>query len=213
MLITRQFLLLHVPRTGGESLRRACLAELPMTSLIANDLEPATPHDELAEDFGDLRMLAIVRNPWEWYADWYEHMTESPAKRSGPVWESAFGSGRNDFETTVRRACTGAGLESPRTSPTMRELGCDHFTALHRRAVGSGVGDGSVEVLRFESLVEDFRAWARRHGVDGAERIAAALERHGGLDRKPYRALYDEALRDLVGEKASLIVEAHGYEF
>jgi hypothetical protein len=216
MLITRQFLLLHVPRTGGESLRSACLAELPMTSLIANDLEAATPYEELVEDFGDLPMLSIVRNPWEWYADWYSHMTEVDADtRSGPIWESAFERGKSDFETTVRRACTGVGFDSPRTSPTMQELDCDHFTALHRRAVGTGTEDGRVELLRFENLAEGFTSWARRHRVEAAEAIGAHLkgEEGGGLARRPYRLLYDESLRKLVARRASLIVEGHGYGF
>jgi hypothetical protein len=216
MLITKHFLVLQLPRTGGELLRDACLESLPATDLIPNDLHIGMPYDELVDDFGDLPMLSIVRNPWSWYRSWYRHMTEvHPDHRSGPVWESAFERGRSDFGTVVTRACTGEGFVSPRTSRVMREHDCDHLTALHLRAVGSGLDDGRVEIAKFETLAEDFLDFGARHGVAGIGEIAAALrdrldEENG---KRPYRDLYDDDLRELVGRRARLLADRYGYEF
>jgi hypothetical protein len=162
-------------------------------------------------------MFAIVRNPWDWYVSWYQNMTQvRPEQRSGPIWETGFSSGESDFATTVRRACTGEGFESPRTSPLMSSLGVDHYTALHAWTTGEVSGRGTAEVLRFESLREDFQAFLSRHKVPVDEPFLAALHNDppvGASDRRPYPEYYDRGLRELVRDRAAPIIAAHDYEF
>ncbi len=217
MLMTSHFIFLHVPRTGGRFLRKLCFEHLPATSFIPNDLPRGSRFEELTDDFSDLPMFAIVRNPWDWYVSWYHNMTQvRPEQRSGAIWETAFSSGESDFATTVRRACTGEGFESPRTSPLMSSLGVDHYTALHAWTTGEVFGRGRVEILRFELLREDLQAFLRRHQVPVDESFLEALHNDppvGASERRPYPEYYDSELRELVRECAAPIVDAHGYEF
>jgi hypothetical protein len=214
LLATQRFVVLDVPHTGAALVRRACVEQLPMSWLIANDLPALTSYEELAEDFADLPMLAFVRNPWDWYATWYRVMTDPSARRSGAIWESAFGSGRSDFRTVVTRACTGKGFESPITGEIMRERGIDHYSALHVRVLGAGLEAGAVEIGRWEALADDFAAFCARNDVRLPDQLEAVLRgAAASVAVEPYRELYDEELRELVGDKAHAIVEAFGYRF
>jgi hypothetical protein len=213
MLMTRHFVLLQLPHAGGETIRAACLEQMPREAFIPNDLTPVTPYAEIAGDFGDLPMLAVVRNPWEWYVAWYQRAMSSglPAPN---IWASALDSGHADFATAVRRACTGDGFESATTSELMRELHVDHYSALFTRIVGDGSQNGHVQVCRYERLAEDFGRFASTHDVPGSEHLANALaERLANVENVDYRSHYDGELRDLVATRARQLIEEHGYEF
>jgi hypothetical protein len=216
MLMTSHFVFLHVPRTAGSFLRKLCFEQLPSSAFIPNDLARDSRFVELADDFSDLPAFAIVRNPWDWYVSWYHNMTQvRPQQRSGPIWETAFSRGESDFATTVRRACSGEGFQSPRTSELMSARGVDHYTALHWWVTDDESGDGA-EILRFERLREDFEAFLIRHGVPADESFLAALRSDppvGASDRGPYPGYYDDELRELVAERAAPLIEAYGYEF
>jgi hypothetical protein len=217
MLITKHFALVHVPRTGGNFIRDVCFEHLPREWLIRNALPIHTPYEELMPDFEDLPMLCFVRNPWDWYVSWYHHQTQHyEGERSGPIWRTAFGEGRNDFRQVVFACCTGEGFESPATKPIMEELGCDHYTARFLQVTGGGIESGHLEVGRYEHLRDDFLGFLERHEVPVddafADLVRGGAPKHTS-ERGPYREYYDEELRDLVGEKARLLVERFGYGF
>jgi hypothetical protein len=98
----------------------------------------------------------------------------------------------------------------------MRELDCDHLSAVFARIAGTGVDAGRVEVGRFESLQEDFLAFLERHEVPFGPEFARAVRAEppfGSSKRGPYRSYYDDETRDLVARKARRLIAAHGYEF
>ncbi len=66
------------------------------------------------------------------------------------------------------------------------------------------------DVLRYESLADDFAAACRRIGID-----APVLPRakSGLRDAGSYRPLYDDALREKVARMYRKEIEAFGYEF
>jgi hypothetical protein len=217
MVLTRHFVLLHVPRTGGQFLRKVCFEHLPEQWFIRNALDAHTPYDVLADDFADLPMFSLVRNPWDWYVSIYHYLTQTlgPEDR-GPMWESAYERGRGDFKTVVRRLCTGEGLDNPRTKPIMEKLDCDHCTAVWWRIAGAGAEAGKVETGRFENLQRDFLAFLERNAVPVSSSFVKALASEppfGASRREPYPRYYDDELARLVGHKARRIVDANGYEF
>jgi hypothetical protein len=162
MLITSDFLFLHVPRTGGRFLRTLCYEHLPPERMIRNALSPHTGYDVVAHDFADLPMIAFVRNPWDWYVSWYHHLMQTtPEEQRGPQWESAFGRGQNSFKQAVTIACTGDGFGNVQTLETMRERNIDHFSAMFWRRAGIGAEAGA---RRDRALRES--GW-RLHGVPG----------------------------------------------
>jgi hypothetical protein len=217
MVLTRYFAFLHVPRTGGQFVRKVCFERMPADWFIRNALDAHTPYDTIAEDFGELPMLSLVRNPWDWYVSIYHYLTQTlPEEHAGPVWEGAYARGRSDFATTVRRLCTGEGYDNPRLLPIMRKLDCDHYTATWWRIAGTGIERGKVECARFESLQRDLLAFFERHEVPLDAEFADALRAeppYGSSRRGPYADYYDEDLKELVRHKARRIVDAFGYEF
>jgi hypothetical protein len=217
MVLTRHFVLLHVPRTGGQFLRKICFEQLPADWFIRNALDAHTPYEVIADDFADLPMFALVRNPWDWYVSIYHYLTQtlSPEDR-GPMWDTAYERGRGDFKSVVTRLCTPEGFENPTTKPIMERLDCDHGTAVWWRIAGEGVGAGRVELGRFESLQQDFQSFLERHDVPVGKSFTAALASEppfGASRRDTYARYYDDELRQLVGRRARRIVDAYGYEF
>jgi hypothetical protein len=75
--------------------------------------------------------------------------------------------------------------------------------------------EGRVEVGRFENLREDFIAFLARHNASTPALVealrTAAVENPS--ERGPYRDHYDGELRDLVADRARVIVERFGYRF
>jgi hypothetical protein len=217
MVLTRHFVLLHVPRTGGQFLRKVCFEQLPEDWFIRNALDAHTPYEVVGEDFADLPMFSLVRNPWDWYVSIYHYLTQTltPGDR-GPMWEKTYERGQGDFATVVRRLCTGEGYENPLMRPIMDQLDCDHCTAVWWRIAGAGVEAGKVEVGRFESLQRDFLAFLEGHGVPVRRSFIDALASEppfGASKREPYPSYYDDDLRELVRRKARRIVDAFGYQF
>jgi hypothetical protein len=217
MLMTKHFVFLHLPRTGGRFLREICFDHLPANWFVPNDLAWLTPYGELEEDYGDLPAFTLVRNPWDWYVSWYHHLTQhEPEQRSGQMWQIAFERGRADFPTVVTRACTGELFENQRTRARMQELDCDHYSALYDSAVGPSIESGKVQVLRYEAMRTDIEDFFERHEIPVGEGLLEALANGDPVaasHHHPYREYYDDDLRDLVGAKAQQLVTRHGYAF
>jgi hypothetical protein len=219
MLITRDFVFLHVPKTGGQFVRRLCHQYLPSERIILNSLNAHSPYEKVATEYPDLPMVAFVRNPWDWYASWYHFFIERPPPpdQAGALWRTVFGEGRNSFRDAVTIACTGEGMGAVRGRELMRERGIDYYSAVHWRIAGVGAEAGRVEMCRFESLGDDFVAFLERHGVPVPEGLYKALktERAFGQSRRErdYRAYYDDELRDVVGAKAARLIADYGYSF
>ena len=211
--MTRYFVLLQLPHSAGEMIRAACFEQLPREAFIPNDLLPITPYEEIGDDFGDLPAFAVVRNPWDWYVAWYDGAMRS-GTRAPKIWESAFGGGRSDFRTALIRACTGEAFRSELTEELVRELGIDHYSALHERIVKSGKHSRPVEIGHFERLAEDWGDFLASHGVPIAEQVTESLRRRlATVETADYRARYDEELRGLIATRARRLISEYGYEF
>ena len=223
MLITKQFVFLHVPKTGGSFVQKLCQERLPPGSVIKQ--VPHGSHDVIPSEFAHLPRLCFVRNPWDWYVSWYHHGVRAAAEQRpfgrSLVWRVLFDEGRNDFRATVAAASGGRQLvapagRGPRWLQAMNELDLDHYTATHRVMVGTGSEADRVEVGRFENLREDFLDFLRRHDVPvGSEfehAVLASPPENPG-ERGDYREYYDDELRELVGRRAHIMIEEFGYSF
>jgi hypothetical protein len=221
MLITKYFLFLHLPKTGGSFVSEVCHRNLPSEWGIGNDIHPHASYEEVKNRFGELPMLCFVRNPWDWYVSWYHYLLDNPPEpphtiENTPMWASAFEHGKADFGTVVTRACRNESFGNPVTRNVMREQGLDHYSALYEVKVGGGIEAGRVEAGRYENLREDLLAFLDRHEVPIDDHFRAIVRNAPPVrasSRSDYRSYYDEDLRDLVGEKAHALVERYGYSF
>jgi len=224
MLITKHFTFLHIPKTGGSFITDVCHRELPSEWLVPNELHPHSRYDQVPAEFQDRPMLCFVRNPWDWYVSWYHYMIKHPPREPHtrtrtPLWYCAFDCGRSDFREAATRALTGRDFDNRghlRTVPLMRELDVDHYTALHLLMTGDGLGNGRIEVARFERLREDFLDFLDRHEVPVERTFVEAVREGPRLrtsKRGPYQDYYDEELRALVAGRAHRLLTDYGYDF
>ena len=238
MLVTKHFVLLHFPRTGGVFLRRACRAHLPPDWILHEPEHTHASHAHVPEEFMDLPMITFIRNPWDWYVSFYEFTNQywaadperEPPPNPNAYWGALFDHGRHDFRQAVTAMCT---LEDNKRAwgLGMREWGVDYLTSSFRLTTGRLPADtpadspvrglfsrhpSRVDVGRYESLRDDMLGFLARHEIptvpEFIEAIRSAPARHQSR-RQPYRDYYDDELRDLVAAKARPIIDEYGYEF
>jgi hypothetical protein len=223
MLITKHFVFVHLQKTGGNFVQAVCQQHLPPDWLVPNDLGDHASFHQIPSEHAQLPVFALIRNPWDWYVSWYHFAVQKqpePADEApDSIWVQLFDRGRRDFPAAVTAACEGISAvpgPPPQYLLALQKRDWDLYTLWYWMLVGRGAEKGQVEVGRSESLREDFIAFLERHhvpvGGDFVSAVRAApatnTSRHGD-----YRSYYDDALRDLVGHKARLIVERYGYEF
>jgi hypothetical protein len=216
MVITKHFVVLHMPKTGGVFLEQVCDEHLPPGWVARHALHRHAPWEEVPEPYRDLPAFYAVRNPWDWYVSWFDHVhrgrRDFDYKEHKPFWQTAFAEGRNDFRQTIVNACTGHVAHEQTPIPP----GVDYYSARWNWIGGEGLACGQVEVGRFEWLRDDFLAFLDRHRVPVGETFRDAVARFEPVnvgERGPYRDYYDDETRALVGAKTRAIVERFGYEF
>ena len=92
MLVTRDFVLIHVPKTGGTFLNGLIKEHC---EVLHEDMHG--PYSRLPAEYRDLPAIGFVRNPWDWYVSWFEHMKQK-GPESKDEWEwTTFGSGDRDL--------------------------------------------------------------------------------------------------------------------
>ena len=217
MVMTRHFILIHVPRTGGQFIRKVTFEQLPGDWFIRNALDAHTPWELVADDFAELPMFAVIRNPWDWYVSWYHYLTQTDADtRTGPMWMSAFEQGASDFTTDRHPGLHRRGLRQPGHRPdhararlrsSLRQLHADRRQGSRCRQGGAG------QVREHAAGLPGLPATSRGSGRRRLRRGTDGGAPYGSSKRGPYQQYYDDELRDLVGRKARRLVELGGYEF
>lgn len=213
MLLTDDFVYLHMPKTGGGTVTRVLRDVLPpgyARSGPRPHVHPGWRH--IPAEAAGRPVFCHVRNPWDWYVSWYSFARDAEGKRAR-LWRSAFAD-RPDFPTFLRRACSG-GLDHDRPELAAAMRDGDFYTARWLDLVG-GVDDDRLVVGRFERLFGDLEDFLRSVGApvpdDFAARASAAPPVHPSR-RTAYRDYYDEETRALVGQACAYFVDRFGYAF
>lgn len=215
MLISDDFVYVHMPKTGGGTTRDILENLLPPGYVRRGPNPYAHPGWRLIpEEAAELPVFCHVRNPWDWYVSWYEFSRRREHRRGARLWESGFGDDP-DFPTFMRRACTGElDHDRPEIVNLMR-AGLDFYTARWMDLVG-GLPDDRIQIGRFERLIEDLGAFLKGAGApvgdDFVRRAAEVPGVHVGT-RGPYRDYYDDPTRKLVRRSCTYFVERFGYRF
>jgi hypothetical protein len=187
MLVTRDFVLVHVPKTGGTFLN----------GLVKEHCEVVyerthAPYSDLPADYRNLPALAFVRDPWDWYVSWFEHFQNFGPDTSDDWAYNRFDVALGNFRRSLH-ACFQWPLDYYSASVAKMSTGC--------------------EIGRFEQLREAFVAFLERHHVDApglAEAVREAPPSNVGRHRPP-RSYYSERDAVLVGR--SWAAQQFGYEF
>ena len=204
VLITPDFVFVHVPKTGGTWVRGMIPAEWRIA-----ELETHREHDRVPPEYTDLPVLAFVRNPWDWYVSFWDDRVRGLTTDDGWIDELL----RPDlgFETFLRAALYTRDFRY-RVGRWMREEGLDLYSAMFRDIT---MPRRSVWFGRFENLRADLlRFLDEVTTVDEALRkriLTSPAEYVGG--HRDYRTYYTPELRDLVAERCERIITRFGYRF
>jgi hypothetical protein len=227
MLISDEFVFIHIPKTAGDFVKKICLAHFGEGYFVPHDLKKHGSADELPQPYRDLPVFALVRNPWAWYVSWYHYLMGSGRPRAhrkrveqmNPFWVKVSDRFRNDFPTTVRNLLDEEYWPGePHPGPMMkaaREQDAGLLTIHYRRQLGS-VPRQQLVVGRSESCRQDLLSFLRGAGVrisDGFERDLVRRRRVNRSKHGDYDQYYDDGLRDLVAHKERMVVSEYGYTY
>lgn len=208
--LQKNFLFVHIPKTGGNSLSSALLRwsedELAVEAWhqdgaerfeIRNRCYGTIKHSTLAEYraalpgnlYDGLFKFAVMRNPWErlisLYFSPHRVVTLQVSEWSRANFLALLGSGE-------------------RAVQTLR-----HFITFTPPPPAGTALDSELDfLLRYENLKGDFAQLCDRLSLP-----RVALPRYNASDRKPYTHYYDEELREIVGQRFAEEIAFGGYEF
>lgn len=214
----RRFIFVHVPKTGGTSLRLALmrytagshLSNHPMTRRMSHWRDRlwwfchprlASQHahvsaiqirDLLPRQFRMYFSFGVVRNPWDWHVSWYHHVLARKSPRPGnrqAIRDRAEVLRAGSFANYVRTIAVRNGF-----------LQANHLTDEAGRIAVDFVG-------RIESFDADVRT------IFDRLRISKPLRHANATTHRDYREYYDPATRDIIGEISARDCELFGYDF
>jgi len=228
VIVTRDFVFLHLHKSGGTFVNQFLLRHFPDAEFVGYHL----PRAYLPRACAGRPIFGLVRNPWDYYVSWYAFQAGKPAPN--PLFLAASEHGRLGFSDTVRNLA-GLGLDAERcarVAAVLPEEFPNRGINLTRRCLGTLAGSplgfyswlyermygdvAGVTIGRMETLREDLARFLATIGVplDGAR--AEYLARQPPLNASshaPYASLYDDGLRDFVAAKDAPVITRHGYAF
>ena len=238
MLVTPNFVFIHLPKTAGRFIRHQIL-EHAGPVLFRGGLHG--PIERLPDQFQMLPIIAFVRNPWDWYVSWFFHMQDSSG--FNPLFANAVKAGNNDFTSIMHYMFdsmdedseAAKNLDNYIQSPEhlqreshdldqsminfQRENGCGMLTWRYKFNVGENE-NVTKHVGKFESLVEDLIQCLKSCNVPLSQpsefkiRMARPVGEGETRAKRDFRSLYtDSRLIERVAEKEHFIVDRFGYNF
>ncbi|MEI9902888.1 MAG: hypothetical protein WDN06_02075 [Asticcacaulis sp.] len=222
MIVTKDFVFLHLHKSGGTFINQMLLKCEPSARRLGYHL----PYDQLPADFRHLPVLGTVRNPWAYYVSWY-HFQKGQAHPNA-LFRTCSDEGRLDFAGTVSNLLDLS--ENAKLIAALAQIfpetfqvhGLNLTKACIARISGSGLGFYSflyhrlyagadrLDILRMETMRDDFRGFAStglgRYFLDAAPAMNTSV--HG-----PYQDYYGAALRDKVARRDASVISRHDYTF
>jgi hypothetical protein len=236
MIVTSNFVFIHIHKTGGQFINKAILDHLPG----AESLGYHYPLSKLPRRYAHLPVIAFVRNPWDWYISWY--VFNKSRGSVNPIYKVLSCDNTSDLKDTIFRlvklgdgtaesdeflfrlsAMLPHSIEGNRGSgitvkciESLRSSGLGYFSWLVGRMVGKRHRDQNVLIGKYERLRNEFLDILPKVGM----RMPGDMKRYlldgnpiNSTIRQCYQSYYDEELRLLIRCKDSDIVEKYGYQF
>src|SRR5688500_9489995 len=102
MLVTDQFVFLHLPRAGGTFVYEIVKKFFPS----AHEIGYHFPRELLPREYSHLPVLGTVRNPWEFYVSWYHyhHSSDTYSPSKNVLFCCVSEDRKLDFAQTIRNA-------------------------------------------------------------------------------------------------------------
>lgn len=235
MIITERFVFIHMHKTGGQTLNDAISDCIRKHTVVGYHF----PRRMVPQEYSNLPVVGLVRNPWSWYVSWY-FFNRRPNIRNS-LFNIVAEGGRADFATAVRNLINLGSDEDPSrqqrdalisilpdtldgnrgvglTKHDIRDLGesrMGYYSWLFDRMLGIEP-DVNTLIGRFENLQDDFLQIMRQLRVAETEALAWAMDygkRKNTSRHSHYSHYYDYELQQLVASKERPLIERFDYGF
>ena len=230
MLITDKFVFLHLPRAGGTFVYEVVRKFFPS----AREIGYHFPRELLPAEYSHLPILGVIRNPWEFYVSWYEHVR--PRNTASIMFSWLSDNGTLDFIGTTRNALN-LGTDNERLDVLIERLP-EHVDYSRRnipnitkdsmhKVRGAGVGyytfrfnqlfenADDVFFCRLDSLRQDLVAFFDGIGVATGELrdYVLRLDKQNTSEYTHASDYYTADLAELVRIRDRQVVERFGFTF
>lgn len=208
MILTRHFVFVHVPRTGGTFVRQLFLRAAPADWEV-EILEGHPTVRDIPPEKRSLPRLAVVRNPFDWYVSWFHYMLQIGGN---PLYAEASEGGRKDFKGTLLSLFQ---LPARRFFP-LDDTGSEPSVSFSWYLRFLLDGDlGPVFLARFEELREELaRGFGALVSLPDAFRCELSTAAPANVSaRGSYRTYYDRELVEAVGQNDGWLIDSFGYRF
>ena len=199
MILTKDFVFIHLPKTGGTFVRRT-LEKFAPASWEAEYFEGHPTVENIPASHQGLPVIGMIRNPWSFYVSWYSFLCEKV--KDYEYFNTVSGGGKLSFQETMRNVLD---------SEPVKSSGWGGFTYLvdftYREKLRS------VRYVRFESLREQFVAVLDEVTVLPDDLRKALLESPviNVSKHKSVASYYDDELIALIRDRDRPAFEMFGY--
>lgn len=229
MILTDQFVLLHLHKSGGSFANAIVLRHFPE----ARDAGYHLPRSLIPDTHATLPVLGFVRSPWSYYVSWYSFQLKRP--QPNLLFRVLSEAGTLDFAGTVRNMLE-LGTRGHLLDALVAGLP-QHYGNRGLNLPGPALARIRGSGLGFYSFLHDYLYAPTTHGLDigrlealraelprmlesaGVPLTAALLADVGDQparntsDHADYTGYYDAALRQLVAERDAGVVTRYDYRF
>ena len=226
---TKDFIWLHVPKTGGTWLHQVLTKYAPESWEVCGgppahvrlyEVPTALEHWNRRPDRIGLPIIASVRNPWDWYVSLYFFLEQHRVNRTGGYslpknqwqpglaqWEERYGKGNN-----VR----GFRAAMPRILEDMHVKAVMGIANPQTYFVRDPYGSVGVRAVRFEGLRKNMLEALEAVGAEVSPTLRDQLTNSPKANTSghaKYTACYDDATRKLVARHEAWMIDRFGYRF
>jgi hypothetical protein len=230
MIVTDNFVFVHLPRTGGTFVSEVIRKFFPSAHEIGHHL----PRELLPREYSHLPVLGTVRNPWEFYVSLYHYASRIDATSTLVTWMSEngtldfIGSIRNLLNLTVNDErldvlidMLPAHVDYTRrqipnvTKDTMRGVrgtGVGYYTFRFNEMFGNA---DDMFLCHTETLRQDLLAFFEGTGATSDELRDYVLraDKKNTSEHLHYSTYYTPELSELVLIRDRPLIERFGYAF
>ncbi|HYK99816.1 MAG TPA: hypothetical protein VEU78_01370 [Steroidobacteraceae bacterium] len=228
MIVTGRFVFLHLHKSGGTFVNECLLRFVPDARQVGYHL----PRSLVPAGSAALPVLGLVRNPWSYYLSWYAF--QSQRRQPNVLFQLMSADRTLDFRGTVRNlielgdnpalldqliaalppAYVNRGINLPGFAlEAIRGSGLGFYSYLYRYMYE---GPGTPHIGCMERMRSELQSMFASVGQPVDSPMAAYIARapaQNVSEHGHYRDYYDAALRRLVEQRDSALIERFGYRY
>jgi hypothetical protein len=206
MILSKHFVFIHFPKTGGSFVRKLCSDYAPDSWEIRTIEAHPTIH-EIPPTHQSRPVMGMVRNPFDWYVSWYTYLK---TRGDNAFFNRASECGRKSFKDTMLSIFS---MDLGELLGTECAYAGSSYGCYLNYTFGNNLE--KLRIGRFENLRMDLLEMLKDI-VALPEELEYHLLKHPRIDesdRRHYREYYDNQLRDLVLERDEVVLKDFGYRF